>query len=160
MKSHDIETERGKREWEAQETALREERGGARKDRHATARSSAQVGMYRLVIRALKQPRLDPLPRNFAALAAARIETKDAVDSVETWLERGLVVLLVLVGAAAVLSYNVESLSFNLEPLRALFASVPRPDVALPSYGIWGLAIASCVAVTWLLESWQKWERT
>jgi hypothetical protein len=160
MKSHDIDTERGKREWEAQETALREERGRARQDRHATARPSAQVGMYRLVIRALKQPRLDALPRSFAALTAARIEAENAADSVEIWLERGLVALLVLVGAAAVLSYNVESLSSNIEPLRALLASVPRPDVALPSYGIWGLALASCVGVTWLLESCQKWERT
>jgi hypothetical protein len=160
MKSHDFETERDKREWDLQESALREERAGARTDSRTAARQNADVGIYRLVIRALKAPRLDPLPRDFAVLTAARVEAESGADRVESWLERGLVVLLVLVGAAAVLSYNVESLSLSIESLRAFLAAVPRPtDFALPSYAVWGLAIASCVALTWLLESWQKWKR-
>jgi hypothetical protein len=164
MKSHDNETEHAKREWDAQERAVREERAGARQGDRTAARSSPHVGIYRLVVRALKQPPLDPIPTDFAALTAARIEAESGTaDFVETWLERGLVVLLIFVGAGAVLSYNAEFLSGYVESLRALLSAVPRvpqaTDIALPPFGVWGLAIAACVGFTWLFESWQKWER-
>ena len=90
MSTHDFETEGEGREWEAQERALREERAGAPPRR----RSSGDTGIYRLIVRALRNPRLDPLPSDFAAQVAARVEAESgAADFVETWLERGLVVV-------------------------------------------------------------------
>ena len=147
MSTHDFETEGEGREWEAQERALREERAGAPPRR----RSSGDTGIYRLIVRALRNPRLDPLPSDFAAQVAARVEAESgAADFVETWLERGLVVLLMLTGVAVVLSYSAE-------PLRALLAALPAAaDLSPPPFGIWVLAIAACVGLTWVVERWQK----
>jgi hypothetical protein len=150
MSRNDFSTEHERREWDAQERALREERAGL-KDRRAADGSSAAAGIYRLVARALRQPRLDPLPSDFATVTAARIEAATgAADFVEAWLERGLVLLLMLTGAAVVLSYSVE-------PLRALWAALPESaDVTSPPFGVWALAVAACVGLTWVVERWQK----
>jgi hypothetical protein len=61
MSTRDFDTEREQREWEAQERGLQEERAGARSGR------DADVAQYRLIARALRTPRLAPLPSDFAA---------------------------------------------------------------------------------------------
>ena len=149
---HDFETEDERREWEAQERALHAERAAQKVGRAAGA-TGGGTGIYRLIVRVLRNPRLDPLPNDFATLTAARIEAElRAADLVETWLERGLVVLLMLTGAAAVLSYSAES-------LRALLAALPEPtDLSPPPFGLWALAIAACVGLTWVFERWQRAE--
>ena len=149
-----------KREWEAQERAFREERAGSKGGRTDVG-ASADTGIYRLVVRALRNPRLDPLPSDFAALTAKRIEAESsAADFVEIWLERGLVVLLMLTGAAVVVSYSAEplrALYYSAEPLRAFWAALPQPtDLNPPSFGVWGLAIVACVGLTWVVERWQR----
>ena len=153
MSRHDFETDRERREWEAQERALRAERAGARNDARA-ADARGNTGIYRLVVRALANPRLDALPSDFAALTAARVEAgSGAADFVEIWLERGLVALLMLTGAAVVMSYSAQ-------PMLALFASLPAPtDITPPPFGVWGLAIAACVGLTWVVDRLFKWER-
>ncbi len=119
----DFDEERERREWQAQESALRAERAGAR------ASGDPDVAQYRLIARALRNPPLAPLPSDFAARVAASAErsSRGANESVEMWLERGLVALLLLAGAAALLVYNgdwLRELSFSV-PERA---ASRRPD--------------------------------
>ena len=161
-KPHDFERDQERREWEVQERAFREERASS--SRRTAVGASADTGIYRLVVRALRNPRLDPLPSDFAVLTATRIEAElGAADFAEIWLERGLVVLLMLTGAAVVVNYSAEplrALYYSVEPLRALWAALPRPtDLDPPSFGVWGLAIVACVALTWVLERWQGADR-
>jgi hypothetical protein len=137
-KGRDFDDEREQREWDAQERAVRVERAGS------AAAGDAVVAQYRLIARALRTPQLDALPRDFAARTAARArrEARVANESVEVWLERGLVALLLLAGAAAIRIYGAESLfgfSFSV------------PDGA--TFGIqsvlsWSLVVAACVGIS------------
>lgn len=132
----DFDDEREQREWDAQERALREERSGTR------AAGDPAVAQYRLVARALREPSFPAVPHDFAARTAALVEREARVASerVEIWLERGLVMLLLLAGAAAVWFYRDGSLlgfSFSL-PERATFG--------IQTVVSWSLAIAACVA--------------
>jgi hypothetical protein len=137
-KGRDFDDEREQREWDAQERAVRAERAGS------AAAGDAAVAQYRLIARALRTPQLDSLPKDFAAQTAARArrEARVANESVEVWLERGLVALLLLAGAAAIRIYGAESLfgfSFSL------------PDGA--TFGIqsvlsWSLVVAACVGIS------------
>ena len=97
----DFDEKRDQREWEAQESGLRAERGGAHSG------GDAAVSEYRIIARALRTPPLDALPADFAARTAARAarESRIANDNVEVWLERGLVALLLLAGAVALRVY-------------------------------------------------------
>jgi hypothetical protein len=74
-------------EWQAQEQALQRERGPDARDH----RDSAQVGGYRVVMRALKQPPPDLLPGNFAERVAALAQRQAIAPS---RLENGLLVAL------------------------------------------------------------------
>ena len=137
--TRDFDTEREQREWDAQESALRAERAGT-----AETGASADIAQYRLVARALHSPPLGSLPSDFAARVAARVErsSRGANDSVELWLERGLVALLVLAGAAAVIVYNGDW-------LRELSFSVPeRAQFGIQTILSWSLAIAACVGIS------------
>ena len=137
--TRDFDTEREQREWDAQESALRAERAGA-----AGTAGSADVAQYRLVARALRSPPLDALPNDFAARVAASVErrSRGANESVELWLERGLVALLLLAGAASLIVYNGDW-------LRELSFSVPeRAAFAVQTIVSWSLAIAACVGVS------------
>ena len=139
MSTRDFDTEREQREWEAQERALLEERAGAR------AKGDASIAQYRLIARALRSPRLAPLPGDFAARAAARaaVESRAASERVEVWLERGLIALLLVAGGVALSVFNgewlVETLSFSV------------PEGAAPSIQTlvsWSIAIAACVGIS------------
>jgi hypothetical protein len=138
MSTRDFDTEREQREWQAQERALHEERAGSRN------RGRADVAEYRLIARALRDPRLAPLPSDFAARTAARIaaESRAGNELVELWLERGLVALLLVAGVAAVAVFNrewLESLSFSV-PEGAVFG--------VQAVVSWSIAIAGCVGIS------------
>lgn len=139
MSTRDFDTEREQREWEAQERALYEERTGTR------AKGDPNVAQYRLIARALRTPRLAPLPSDFAARMAARVavESRAAGERVEVWLERGLIALLLVAGGVALSVFNgewlVETLSFSV------------PEGAVPSIQTlvsWSIAIAGCVGIS------------
>jgi hypothetical protein len=137
--TRDFDTERERHEWDTQESALRAERAGA-----AGTGDSADVAQYRLIARALRTPPLGSLPSDFAARVAARVEvsSRGANESVELWLERGLVALLVSAGAAALIVYNGDW-------LRELSFSVPeRAQFRIQTIVSWSLAIAACVGIS------------
>jgi anti-sigma factor RsiW len=142
----DFDKERERREWDVQERALHAERTGARPN------DDADVAEYRLVARALRNPPLSPIPSDFAARVAASVErsSRGASESVEVWLERGLVALLLLAGATAVVVYNGDW-------LRELSFSVPeRAAVGIETIVSWSLAIAACVGLSSALTLGRK----
>jgi hypothetical protein len=135
--------EREQREWEAQEDALRAERV------RANGSGDAAVAQYRLVARALRAPALDPLPRDFAAETAARVE-RLASEHVEVWLERALVALLLLAGIGAMFFYRDE-------PLVSFSLSLPeRAEPGIQAVLSWSVAIAACVGVSSMLARVRK----
>jgi hypothetical protein len=134
----DFDSEREQREWDLQEAAMRSERAGS------AAVGDADVAQYRLVARALRMPELDAIPRDFAAQTAARAlrEARIANETVELWLARGLVALLLLAGAFAIRAYAGDS-------LLGLSFSVPEnATVAIQSVVGWSLAVAACVGIS------------
>ena len=137
-KRRDFDEERDQREWEAQESGLRAERGGAH------AGGDAAVSEYRIIARALRTPPLDALPADFAARTAARAarESRIANENVEVWLERGLVALLLLAGAVALRVYADESL-FGLS-----FSLPERAELGIQTVLSWSFAIAACVGLS------------
>lgn len=127
-------SEREQREWEAQERAVAEERSGA------PSTGDRNVDAYRLVARALRAPPITPLPSDFGARTAARARAlRAANEQVEIWLERGLLALLLLAGAAALFIYNRDW-------LREIDLSVPEgAAMSIRTVAAWGIAVAACV---------------
>jgi hypothetical protein len=104
----------------------------------------AGVEQYRLVARALRTPRIDPVPLEFAMQTAARAarEARLANEAFEIWLGRALVASLLVAGAIAIRVYGGESL---------LDFSFSVPDGA--TFGIrtvvsWSLAVAACIGIS------------
>lgn len=134
----EFETEREEREWEAQERAVRDERLGA------PSAGDGSVEEYRLIARALRNPPVAPLPSDFAARTAAHVRrtSRAASERVEIWLERGLVALLLLAGAAALLVYNGDW-------LRELSFSVPEgAALGVRAVASWSIAVAACIGIS------------
>jgi hypothetical protein len=128
------------REWAAQERALREERLGIECD-------GAEAHEYRLVVRALRDPLLDPIPDNFAARTAVAAERASiAEDRLEPWLQNGLLALL----AAGGIWTMAE---FGRQWLQALTLVMP---VAARSITSWGVALLACIALSSALEHWRR----
>ena len=124
------------REWQAQERATREERLGV------DAVDDPRVAQYRLVARALRHPPLDPVPFDFAAQVARVATSAMPSDRFETLLLRVLVALLGSAGAVVAALYGAEWWP-SFAPI------APQvPDTALN----WGLALAACTALTWVLN--------
>ena len=144
-KRRDFDEERDHREWEAQESGLREERGGA----HS---ADAAVSEYRIIARALRTPPLDALPADLAARTAARAERESRIanENVEVWLGRGLVALLLLAGAVALRIYGDESL-FGLS-----FSLPERAELGIQTVLSWSLAIAACVGLSSVFAAARK----
>jgi hypothetical protein len=132
--------EREQRDWDAQERALRAERGGE------SAASDAHAAQYRLVARALREPPLDSLPQDFAARVAARVTAtapaRGTGERIESWLEGALVALLLCAGAAALIAYNGDA-------LRELSFKLPEgAGLGIQTVVSWGLAVAACVGLS------------
>ena len=146
MKRPDFGNQRHQAEWEAQERALSDERQGAPQGR------DDRIAAYRLIARVLRDPRLAPLPAGFAAQTSARVELKAQIldDRVEIWLQRVLLGILVLGGAAAMVVFGGEW-------LRAVAVRIAETANlgALTGAG-WGLAIAACVGLSAALERWAR----
>ena len=126
--SHDLD----EREWSLQENALRAESDGAAPDRDAAA------NRYRLVVRALREPRLEPIPRGFAAAVAARAGASAAPpDRLEAWLQHALLGALSIAALGAV----------------AAFGGSMLVTIAVAGRGV-GLSAAAgaCVAVSFALD--------
>jgi hypothetical protein len=137
-KGSDFDSEHEQREWDAQESAMRAERAGS------LGAGDVQFEQYRLIARALRTPDLDAIPRDFAAQTAARAlrEERLANETLEVWLMRGLVVLLLLAGAVAIRVYGGASL---------LGLSFSLPDGATAGIQAvvgWSFAVAACVGVS------------
>lgn len=126
------------REWDVQERALRDERGGL-----AVTSDDAALADYRRIARALRTP-LPPVPADFAADVARAAPATPAADGerLERGLLRGLFMLLAL-SMLAVGGY------FGGEWLRALSQLVARTPV---NAGHWLLALLACVALSWMLQ--------
>ena len=83
------------------------------------------------------------MPSDFAARTAARAlrEQRIANETVEIWLERGLVALLLLAGAAALFAYR--------DSLPELSFSVPSgATVGIQTVLSWSFAVAACVGLS------------
>lgn len=134
----DFDSEREQREWDAQERALRAERAGS------TGRGDSSAAQYRVIARALRTPHLDAIPRDFAAQTAARAlrEARLANETVEVWLVRGLVALLLLAGAVALRVYGGESL------LDLPFSVPDGAALNIQTVVGWSLAVAACVGIS------------
>lgn len=137
-KGRDFDSEREQREWDAQEAALRAERAGS------TAAGDADVAQYRLIAHALRAPQIDAIPRDFAAETAARAlrEQRIANETLEVWLGRGLVALLVLAGAVAIRVYGGEAL------LGFSFSVPDGATLGIQSVVGWSFAVAACVGIS------------
>ena len=134
----DFDSEREQREWDAQESAVRAERAGS------AAGGDTGVAQYRVIARALRTPQLDAIPRDFAAQTAARAlrDARLASESVEVWLQRGLVALLLLAGAVALRVYGGESL------LDLPFSVSDGAAMNVQAVVGWSLAVAACVGIS------------
>jgi len=134
----EFDSERERREWDAQEGAVRAERAGS------AAGGDTGVAQYRVIARALRTPELDAIPRDFAAQAAARAQrdARLASESIEVWLQRGLVALLLLAGAVALRVYGGESL------LELPFSVSDGAALHVQAVVGWSLAVAACVGIS------------
>lgn len=141
--SHDFGGEPEDREWEAQELALREEQLGTEPDT-----GDARVNQYRLLVRALRNPPLDPMPHDFAAQTAARAERRGVEDDrLEVWLQSALLGLLAAAGIWTIAQSGGQS-------VQALALVIP--ESAAHPVSSWGAAILVCVALSSLLEHWRR----
>jgi hypothetical protein len=137
-KGSDFDSEREQREWEAQESAMRGERAGS------AASADVAVEQYRVIARALRTPHIDAIPVDFAAQTAARAlrEARIANETVEIWLVRGLVALLLLAGAVAIRIYGGESL------LDFPFSVPDGATFGIQTVVSWSLAVAACIGIS------------
>lgn len=126
-------------EWQAQERARQIERGGA----GIAGSEEALVSRYRTVSRALREPPMTPLPPDFAASIARRVETARTAN--EERLERLLSEALV---AALGLSGGVVSVLHGREWLHAIGNAMPGGDSS------WLVLAVACVGLHWIIERW------
>ena len=133
--------------WRAQERAFDEEKSGV-----SPADCGGEVAKYRLIARVLRTPRIDPLPEDFAARAAARIEAATVAieDLLEIWLLRVLFAFLVAGGAV-----------IGGKGLTSAYSRVSSLEYSGVGMGAgWILVIAACVglslALDYLRRGWRK----
>jgi hypothetical protein len=140
-RTHHEHASQQEREWLAQERALRSER------LHATETGDPLVARYRLVMRALRQPRPDGLPADFAAQMARRVNARAPLDlGVEQLLLRALTAVLTLSASAAAWWYGPSA-------WQAIAAVWPQSSA---SAATWAVALAVCVGGSWILDRWRQ----
>lgn len=125
-----FENERIRREWIAQEKSCRDD-----DDAH-----DSRTLKYRLISRMLRDPPLDPIPFKFAAQTAARAELAAELenDTLERWLERGLLGALAVVGCISLLYFGGNWLG-GLDSLRSTGVQAFEP------FRVWSIVAAGCV---------------
>lgn len=134
-------------EWQAQEQALRAERG------HADgAHDDARLRSYRAITRALREPLADALPADFAARMARRVESQ-AEDSpaVTTRFERIAIGTMIALFGIAIGIAVAMSASTVLQPVgdavRQIVGWVANP---------WLVALGACLAVSSAVQRWTR----
>lgn len=133
------------REWLAQERALDAERRGLASDH-----DDACTRRYRLLARTLREPLPDALPADFARQMAARTVAPMRRPDKATGFELALVAAL---AAAMLVAAGVVTADYGHTWLPAFRSLLPAAGA--PSTG-WLLALAGCLAATWLLGLWQR----
>lgn len=130
--------QREAQEWQAQERALREERAGLPMDA-----SDARVAQYRLLVRALRTPAMEPLPADFAAQVLRRVEADAGRgDRIERWLLNALGLALAGLALYAIANYG-----------DAWWAAIAAPLSRMPSgLGHWLPVLGLCAGGTWLWD--------
>ncbi|KRA16270.1 MULTISPECIES: hypothetical protein [unclassified Lysobacter] len=130
--------QREAQEWLAQERALRDERAGLPMDA-----GDARVAQYRLLVRALRAPAMEPLPADFAAQVARRVEASATLgDRLEQWLLNGLILVMAAVALYVVASYG-----------GAWWDAIAAPLARMPSgLGAWLPVLGLCAGGTWLWD--------
>lgn len=127
--------QREAQEWQAQERALREERAGLPMDA-----GDARVAQYRLLVRALRAPAMEPLPADFAAQVVRRVEADAALgDRLERWLLNGLILGLAVLALYVVANYG-----------GTWWDAIASPVAQAPSgLGHWLPVLGLCAGATW-----------
>lgn len=129
--------ERMRREWDAQERAILEERAGA-------AQNDGRVDEYRLLARVLRNPPIDPIPDDFASRMAVQAEGRNvASERLEAWLQAGLLALL---GAGSI--GTVVFVGLRWPQLLDYLV----PESATGSVPVWVGAILACMALSSLID--------
>ena len=130
--------QREAQEWQAQERALRDERAGLPMDA-----SDARVAQYRLLVRALRAPAMEPLPVDFAAQVVRRVEADAALgDRLERWLLNGL-----MLGLAVLVLYVVANYGATW------WGAIAAPLSQAPSgLGHWLPVLGLCAGATWVWD--------
>jgi hypothetical protein len=147
-----------RREWQVQERARKEERHGAEPSDDVNSASDSRtkdglayggtakdgLAKYRLIARALRQPPIGSLSESFAAETAAQIEAMNSAisDSVEIWLQRALLTLLLVTGTATAVIFGGEWLTALVSRVFALGHSGPGKA------GDWIVAVAVCLTLS------------
>jgi hypothetical protein len=134
------------REWQAQERAMREARDGV-------ASVDPMTHRYRKVADALRTPLPDLLPADFAAQVARQAEANATAPIVivpdapfERGLLRGAIGVLGLGSAVVAAVYGRAWIAPTLELLHL------DSNVAVN----WALALAACVAASWLMDQLRR----
>ncbi len=123
------------REWALQERARQEERRGA-----PMAADDPRLGEYRLLARALRTPAMEPVPEDFAAQVARRVEAASAVsDRFEQWLQQALLAALAFAAIGVAMGAEPQWWPGLAEWLRA----------APPGWSNWGMVAAVSCALAW-----------
>ena len=140
MSGFDRFDEREQQEWAAQERAMRAERNGG-------IPNCVRDMQYRRVARALRQPKIDPIPSNFAHQVATQIERIAAAmdERFEVALQRILIVGMVLAGGITAAMLGATTRSELIGPFERPFA------IGLHAFNDWGLVAALCIALSWIV---------
>ncbi|MGB0133059.1 hypothetical protein [Dokdonella sp.] len=129
------------REWQAQETAMRCERGS-----RELPVSDTLAAAYLPIAQALNQALEPSLPDDFAARVAAMAVARGRPEDVESRLERlllaGLATVFGICATAACVIYGGAWLANSF----SMLAQVGSPALA------WPMALAACLMVSWFSE--------
>ncbi|SDZ21160.1 hypothetical protein SAMN04487939_12312 [Lysobacter sp. yr284] len=123
------------REWALQERAREDERRGA-----PMSEDEPRLAQYRLLSRALRAPPMEPIPYGFAEQVARRAQAAaEAGDGIERWLQRLLLLGLVVASASLIVGGATDWLA-------GVDAAVRRLPAGVVS---WGALAGACCLLSW-----------
>jgi hypothetical protein len=143
-----FENDRTRCEWIAQERACRDNL------ERTSSLDDSRVKKYRLIDLLLRNPPIDPIPPDFAFRTAARAElaAEASDETLEAWLERGLLAALAIVGCLTMLTFG-GNWAGSLDALRSSGSLVLEP------YKTWGALAVSCVIASTLFQQGPRFFR-